>query len=1085
MVILLLSIISREHQIGFDQFGALKGLVKIGNDSTEYYLNLPCCRKKDFGIGDRFIVNRALKILIVDEYGNLIHLILKSFEEGCSQVNHGTVYTSDYKLLTLKGIDIRLVDIAPDKVFPEMMTVHVQTEKRVFKCIIHLNKKRMTTGAIDRKYGYEIFNVPAECDVNCFQGKGIVEFWYKKKGSTFYIPLPRLHEKEVSPLPNDLIVDMQSDHAKVLSMTGGKGNSLALLTSLNSQMFSVPEGFIVTVNSYKKQLAKYPELRKAISSIDDICCGKSEGVLENVCKRSVELFKSSKLAEEIEEAIKNQLKIYDSDMKSGWAVRSSAIREDSEELSAAGQNETFLGCQTVEQILDSVLACWGSLFTYQSVKYRWQHGLPIQSDMAIVVQKMVPADCAGVLFTCHPTTCNPQEMVVTSNFGLGETVVSGESDPDTFVIRRTWDGKLSISSSSLGLKNIVMKMATDGVKEISDRRAGQFSLSEEQVLLLGEVGIRLEEAFGNPRDIEWAFREGNLYLLQSRPITTLSLWSDYEFDHETDSPILTNTSVLTIANVKEVIPNSMTILTETSVIREVDASIQKFAIDNYDPCSSKGLRPFMHHAMLDVVASIHKNVAKEVHVSSLILDLAIFGHPVLDNKLNHILIKRNGITPIISKVKDFLRVINAVLKNKQILKESVEAAKRISLEELKGPMPIIYNKIKEALKDLEIVALCHSRTSTVSVFYQVVAINVLLERQSELSTDHYADFAAILSSCEDVVSAEIPSYLESISKIVRDHGLAEEFCKLKAYEAIEWLEQNCPEANKVLLEFLNKHGHRNLGEFEVIEKSWAEDPTQLIPMLQANARNEKKVQNSKHTVDEIVAKLKSPKSNITRHIVKYLMKKIRVAVGVREQSKSEFIRATNKIRLGFRALGKQMVQHGMLPSAELIYHLTLYELGELINERNPVLVTRAVRRQRLYSKWKHLRFPELMYGIPVPENLEDRHAMIISDAGVCRGTPVCTGVVKARACVINTLEEIDKLQTGDILITYSTDIGWSPYFPMLSGLVTELGGLVSHGAVVAREYGLPCIVGAKDATTYFRTGDTVILNGDIGQIGKG
>nr|CAH7719421.1 unnamed protein product [Callosobruchus chinensis] len=802
-----------QGQIGFDQFGALKGLVKFGNTSEEHYLNLPCCRSKEFGVGDKFVASRSLKAFIVDDYGNLIHFVLKSFKNGCSQMNYGNVYTSDYKLLTLKDIDIKFIDVAPHQIVPEMMTVHVKVENKVFKCILDLQQNRTTIGVIDRKYGYEIFNVPAECDVNCSLGNAVVECWYKRAGTSLYIPIPRLHEKTVSSLPNDLIVDIKSDDAKLLKITGGKGNSLALLASLNSVTFSVPEGFIVTVNSYRKQLSKHIDLQKAISLVDDICCGRIKGNLEDVCRESVELFKSSKLSAEVEKAIKNQLRKYDSDMKCGWAVRSSAIGEDSEELSAAGQNDTFLGCQSVEKILDSIQACWGSLFTYQSVKYRWQHGLPILSDMAVVVQKMVPADCAGVLFTCHPTTCNPLEMVVTSNFGLGETVVSGESDPDTFVLKKTWDGKIIASSSSLGLKNRVMKMSSDGVKEVSNTKDGQLSLTDKQVLLLGRVGVDLEELFGNPRDIEWAFHEDKLYILQSRPITTLNIWSEYEFDHETDSPILTDHSVLTVANLKEVVPNGMTVLTETSIMKTVDASVQKTAHKQYDPYSTTGIRPFMHNAMMDVVVTMHRNVAKKIQTSSIILDLAIVGHPVLDNKLNEILIRRNGITPLTTKLKEFSRAIKAVLQNKRILQKSIDACNKINLEELtNGPMNMMYRKITEALVDLETVATCHSTTSTVSVFYQVIVMNVLLEGKSELSTDHYVDFASILSSCEDVVSAEIPTHLMEISRIVQEHGLAEEFCRLQADKAMEWLEENCSDAHKELHNFLKKHGHRNLGE---------------------------------------------------------------------------------------------------------------------------------------------------------------------------------------------------------------------------------------------------------------------------------
>jgi len=176
-----------------------------------------------------------------------------------------------------------------------------------------------------------------------------------------------------------------------------------------------------------------------------------------------------------------------------------------------------------------------------------------------------------------------------------------------------------------------------------------------------------------------------------------------------------------------------------------------------------------------------------------------------------------------------------------------------------------------------------------------------------------------------------------------------------------------------------------------------------------------------------------------------------------------------------------MVEEGYLPSPELIFHLTHYEIKVLLNTRDPSLVMKAYRRQRYHPQWEKLKFSEMQIGIPKP--LEPK---LPTSNGLlkCHGTPAYPGIVLAKASVIPDFSQISELQKGDILITHSTDVGWSPYFPMLSGIVTELGGLISHGAVVAREYGLPCVIGVDDAISTFKTGDMVLLSGSTGTIEK-
>ncbi|XP_074030149.1 rifampicin phosphotransferase isoform X2 [Leptinotarsa decemlineata] len=1017
-------------------------------------------------------------------------LATKAWKDGSwvnNLMNYGFAYTSDNKRLPIKNVDIKLEHLGKNKIIPELITTHITVKKRVYKCVLHLDTSKISIFKNRSKYGYECYNVPSECDVNMNQGKALVEFWYQYEGEDIFIPEKKLFPKIIENPPSFLLSELGSEKSQILEITGGKGNSLALLTSLNSGDFIVPNGFIITTNAYKLQIESNPLLSCSISVLNDICCGIYGGQLEDACQNTVNYFKNSTISSKIVDVIKEELKkITEDEHVTSWAVRSSAIGEDSEELSAAGQNETVLGCQTEEQIIKAILACWASLYTYQSVQYRWQHGLPIMTEMAVVVQKMIPADCAGVLFTCNPSTSNPSQMVITSNFGLGETVVSGSSDPDTFFLSRSWDNKLSVLEKKVGAKNSILAMTSNGSTEMytEENNNESLSLTDQQLLELGKVGVLLEGAFGSPRDIEWAYYKDKLYLLQSRPITTLNTWTDFELDHEMDTPLVSEKTVSTVGNTKEVIPRAATVLSQTSCLLCINKAMQLYSQKNTDPISQMGVLTFQHNIMVDVALSLHRNVSKEIQMSSKILDLAVFGHSVLDEKMNEMFVNKLGVTSALDAIMEFFRIFNSARKMKETLAEAKQLVNNLNLDYKENEPPSsIFRRIDDALEDVSRVSICHCKTTSVSVLYQVIVMNILLGREKELTVEHSTDFALILSSCEDVVSAEVPKRLEEMVETIKNQSHSNEFCELKPEQGLDWLENNCPEAKKLFDIFLQEHGHRSAGEFEVNEESWAENPSKVISMIQANIKHERNTKKERILPLDVIKNLASPKSEITRKLLLIPIKKMRVAVGIREQTKSEMVRAFDKIRQAYRHLSQEMVSHGLLPSKDLIYHLTHKEIGQIIHSRNPVLINKAMKRRKLYQKWDKLKFPEIMFGIPCPEDVVST-LQINSSEETCKGTPVCTGVVQARACVINGLDEIHQLQTGDILITYSTDIGWSPYFPMLSGIVTELGGLISHGAVVAREYGLPCIVGVKNVTKYFETGDMVLLNAKTGELGR-
>jgi len=221
-------------------------------------------------------------------------------------------------------------------------------------------------------------------------------------------------------------------------------------------------------------------------------------------------------------------------------------------------------------------------------------------------------------------------------------------------------------------------------------------------------------------------------------------------------------------------------------------------------------------------------------------------------------------------------------------------------------------------------------------------------------------------------------------------------------------------------------------------------------------------------------------------ILKFILPYTHGSTILRETAKSLGIKQVHETRLAYRNLAMNMAKEGLLPDPELIFHMSHFEIGKLIEFRSPVIIQKATRRRRLrHSEWDDFRFPEMVYGIPIPYNSDILEPISGGNETLClQGTPASSGKYKGICRVVTKLEDAKMIEKGDILITVSTDIGWSPYFPLLGGVITELGGLISHGAVVAREYGLPCIVGVEMATSKFKSGDIVIIDGSKGFVYK-
>jgi pyruvate,water dikinase len=357
--------------------------------------------------------------------------------------------------------------------------------------------------------------------------------------------------------------------------------------------------------------------------------------------------------------------------------------------------------------------------------------------------------------------------------------------------------------------------------------------------------------------------------------------------------------------------------------------------------------------------------------------------------------------------------------------------------------------------------------------------------KSAFTSDTYADIATLLSSCNDVISAEVPNLLRDVAIAIQDK---EGFRSMSDEEALDWLKRVDNEAGRIFRVILKDHGHRGFKEFDPLVFQWRDNSLPLIKSLKSMVSGDPSAfrQKPETSVQEIIDSLKTQLSPFAKFLLKNLfLPWSRTSVGNREQSKSFIINLTDIYRQAFWRLARKMAyEEGRIPEPDLLFYLKFEEIQRLVTERDPLLVSKAKQRKRAFSVMDRFKFNEITKGPKIEPRVDKPMIRTSQESFSMSGTPVCGGIIEGRAFVAQTVEEAVNIQPGDILITYSTDIGWSPYFPMLSGLATEIGGLVSHGAVIAREYGLPCLVGIEGACNRFKTGDNVLLDSSKGLITK-
>jgi pyruvate,water dikinase len=729
-----------------------------------------------------------------------------------------------------------------------------------------------------------------------------------------------------------------------------------------------------------------------------------------------------------------------------YAVRSSASVEDGIEHSFAGQFESFLGKRSKENIVKAIRDCFASADSANAKAYNKTQLAGGSIEMNVIVQEMVETRFSGVLFTANPVAGRYDTISLSISQGIGEDLMAGHTEGENHLI----------------------------LKHSADLPKSKF-LSEKLFSELIRQAKAIEEEYGKSADMEWAVdANDHIYWLQLRPITSLPEVHYNELDHK---PLFKD-PIYTRGNIGEMMPGPVTPLTLSTFARAIEVGLQVFynkigALKRFTE-ENLFVHSYYNHLFFDMErlyeSTRHVHLSKKENI-----DYAIVGEVVPDKVVRRETSFIRGLVNFI-KMSRYISSAPKAWKNLKTLHDSFKI-------ECPGNVNECYKIIDSKLQVLFDAYSLHYVTSSQSGALYSTILNI--HSKNKIPQRHHQEkVAKLFNNIPDVESANVLKSLDELAKeLSKISNIRDKFLDVGINDSLTYLEASGDdEIIKRWKEFIKRHGHRCIREAELHELEWSVDPLPLVEGLRTKTLF--LVDGHKKKINGYANKKVSLNDNglnwFSKKIVSFLLPKARIAVARREQTKAWSIGIQYQFKTAYRTLARKLVKNGLLDDPELIFFLTHQEIGELIgSEEFELWNKKAEARRKLYPELQKLAFPDLSFGIPVPESTD---SSVSKTDGALTGIPVSQGIVEGRVRIVNNLEEARQLKKHEIMVAKFTDIGWTPHFSIISGLITEIGSPLSHGAVVAREYGLPAIVSMKGAMTRLKTGQRIKLDAVKGEV---
>ncbi|WP_339243547.1 phosphoenolpyruvate synthase [Paenibacillus sp. FSL R10-2796] len=865
-----------------------------------------------------------------------------------------------------------------------------------------------------------------------------------------------------------LVLGFQEVDNTQLLLVGGKGLNLGKLSQIEG--IQVPEGFCITTVGYHQALEQNQTYHALLDQLTMLKVEDRDQIGE-ISRKIRQIIMEAEIPSDVVKAVSHYLTQLGDEH--AYAVRSSATAEDLPHASFAGQQDTYLNIIGIEAILQHISKCWASLFTDRAVIYRMQNGFGhSQVYLSVIVQRMVFPQASGILFTADPITSNRKLLSIDASFGLGEALVSGLVSADGYKVQQEKIVDKRIATKKLAIYGL--KEGGTETRQIEIDQQETQTLTEQQILQLARIGRQIEAYFGCPQDIEWCLTEDTFYIVQSRPITTL-----FPIPEANDQ----ENHVYVSVGHQQMMTDPMKPL-----------GLAFYLLTTPAPMRTAGGRLFV-----DVTPSLASSGSREMIIEALgksdplikdalitIVEREDFIKFSADNEKASTPSKSNtSLPPSDSQVQ---------LENDPTIVSDLIKSNQASIEELQQIIQTksgaeLFDFILEDMQQLK--KILFNPQSMRVIMAAMDASAWINEKINEwLGEKNAAD--TLSQSVQGNITSEMGLALLNLADVIRPYP-----------EVIDYLQQvkdenflnelvsfeGGQETQDAFYDYLSKYGMRCTGEIDLTRTRWSEKPTTLVPMILSNIKNfkpnaghrkfEQGRQEALKKEQELLDRLKQlPDGEQKANETKRMIDLIRNFSGYREYPKYGMVNRYFVYKQALLKEAEQLIQAGVIPEKEDIYYLTFGELCEVVstNKLDYQIISKRKEEYKLFEKLTPPRVitseGEIIAGKYKRENLPTEAIV---------GLAVSAGVIEGRARVILNMEDAD-LENGDILVTLFTDPSWTPLFVSVKGLVTEVGGLMTHGAVIAREYGLPAVVGVENATKLIKDGQRIRVHGTEGYI---
>lgn len=880
-----------------------------------------------------------------------------------------------------------------------------------------------------------------------------------------------------------------------LDHCGGKAINLIRLAAAG---LPVPAGLVITTDAYRSYVAHNDLTALITPDLMGLTAGDADQ-LEAASARIRAAFSAGDLPADLRAALASAVETYGG---TPVAVRSSATAEDLPELSFAGQQDTFLNVIGTDAVLAAVVDCWSSLWTARAIGYRIRAGIPHDdAAVAVVVQRMVAAEVSGVLFTADPLTGQRDKVVVDATYGLGEALVSGLVEPDHYVVG---DGG-QVLERTPGAKAVATVARADGGVDTVPRASGGLALSDPQLVELAALGRRVEGLYGSPQDIEWAYGEGRLWLLQSRAVTSLYPLPDPS--SAPGDPSWDGFPAWLSFGAHQGMLQPITPLGQDGLILLARGLTRLFGGQTGHQVTTSV--PFLRVAGDRLWVRLDHALRRPVgrRVVPIFLGIADPATAQLLTKLDDPRLAVGtapGQAPpvrVLRKAAPFFRKVASALPtmvhNPGQVRLNLEAAcNRLVTDAEARERAAAQSPAGEARLEARLDAMQDSLEAAFSVlltrFGPIMVPGALTQKR--LVSLGGPDALTTLRSLDGNVTTTMDLELWRVAEVIRaDSAARARFTSSDAHElAVAYTTGDLPTpVTAAIAAFLATWGMRAVGEIDLGKPRWADDPTAVMSSLQAYAAlpddAETPAAGFERGKTEAVAALDRLTATLTRQglmgrlrakQIAALVKRVRATFGARETPKFTIVRILGVVRSGLLASGAELVAAGRLTEPDDVLMLHVGELRAAWESDPVTLRTLVAERRAGYAREVRRRqVPRLMLG----DGRTFYEGVADPGDGSLGGSPVSPGVAEGPVRVVLSPANAG-LKPGEILVCPGTDPAWTPLFLVAAGLVTEVGGMMTHGSVVAREYGIPAVVGVHDATTRLTTGMRIRLDGSAGTI---